>query len=121
LDVRAPQYQHGFLRVRCDNCHFERTEDEDIIDRILAHLRDKEQNPLTLPLLTPQPRASPETLPFFVEKEPVFLGVQPARTPPKRDLAWTSACCRSGMVEYELKTDLRVYDSSDMGKLFARV
>jgi len=42
------------------------------LDRILAHLRDKGQKPLTLPLLTPQPRASPETLPLFVDNEPVF-------------------------------------------------
>jgi hypothetical protein len=47
-------------------------EDQDTIDRILAHLRDKEENPPTLPLLTPQPRASSGTLPLFVEKEPVF-------------------------------------------------
>jgi len=42
---------------------------QDIIDRILAHLRKKEQDIPTLPLLTPAPRAPPETLPLFAGKE----------------------------------------------------
>ena len=44
-------------------------EDQDIIDRILAHLRKKEQDIPTLPLLTPPPRAPPATLPLFAKKE----------------------------------------------------
>ena len=44
-------------------------EDQDIIDRILAHLRKKEQDIPTLPLLTPPPRVPPETLPLFAGKE----------------------------------------------------
>ena len=44
-------------------------EDQKIIDRILAHLRDREQDiPTLLPLLTPPPRAPPETLPLFAGK-----------------------------------------------------
>ena len=44
-------------------------EDQDFIDRILTHLREKEQDIPTLPLLTPPPRAPPETLPLFAGKE----------------------------------------------------
>ena len=42
-------------------------EDHDVIDRILAHLRDK--GTPTLPCLAPPTRAPPETLPLFAEKE----------------------------------------------------
>ena len=41
-------------------------EDPDIIDSILTHLRKKEQDIPTLPLLAPPFRAPPETLPLFV-------------------------------------------------------
>jgi hypothetical protein len=44
-------------------------EDQNIIDRILAHLRDREQDVPTLPLLTPPTRAPPETLPLFAGKD----------------------------------------------------
>jgi hypothetical protein len=44
-------------------------EDQDIIDRILAHLRDAELTTPCLPLLTPPSRAPPETLPLFAGKE----------------------------------------------------
>ena len=44
-------------------------EDQDIIDRILAHLRDKELATPSLPLLTPPSRAPPETLPLFAGKD----------------------------------------------------
>lgn len=44
-------------------------EDQDVIDRILAHLREKEQDIPTLPLLTPPPRAPPEALPLFAGKD----------------------------------------------------
>ena len=43
-------------------------EDEDIIDRILLHLRKKEQNIPTLPLLVPSTRAPPGALPLFAGK-----------------------------------------------------
>ena len=44
-------------------------EDQDVINRILAHLREKEQDIPTLPLLTPPPRAPPEALPLFAGKD----------------------------------------------------
>jgi hypothetical protein len=44
-------------------------EAQDVIDRILAHLRDTEQVTPTLPLLAPPPRAPPETLPLFAGRE----------------------------------------------------
>ncbi|GHD23042.1 IS91 family transposase [Halioglobus japonicus] len=44
-------------------------EDQDVIDRILAHLREKEQDIAPLPLLTPPPRAPPEALPLFAGKD----------------------------------------------------
>ena len=44
-------------------------EDRDLIDRIPAHLSEKEQDLPTLPLLKPPPRAPPETLPLFAGKE----------------------------------------------------
>ena len=44
-------------------------EDQNIVDRILAHLRDREQDIPTLPLLTPPTRAPPETLPLFAGKD----------------------------------------------------
>ena len=44
-------------------------EDHDIIDRILAHLRKKEQEAPARPLLIPPTRAPPETLPLFACKE----------------------------------------------------
>lgn len=40
-------------------------EDQDIIDRILTHLRQKEQETPTRPLLVPPTRAPPGTLPLF--------------------------------------------------------
>ena len=43
--------------------------DQDVIDRILAHLREKEQGTPTLPHLAPPSRASPETLPLFAGSE----------------------------------------------------
>jgi hypothetical protein len=44
-------------------------EDQDIIDRILAHLESKEQNTPALPHLAPPTRASPETLPLLAGSE----------------------------------------------------
>ena len=45
-------------------------EDQDIIDRILAHLRDKEPTTPSLPRLIPPSRAPPDTLALFSGKEP---------------------------------------------------
>ena len=47
-------------------------EDQDIIDRILAHIRDKEQDIPTLSQLLPPPRAPPATLPLFSGREPAI-------------------------------------------------
>ena len=44
-------------------------ENQDVIDRILAHLERKEQNTPALPHLAPPTRASPETLPLFAGTE----------------------------------------------------
>ena len=44
-------------------------ENQDVIDSILAHLQEKEQHIPTLPLLTPPPRAPPETLSLFAGSE----------------------------------------------------
>jgi hypothetical protein len=44
-------------------------EEQDIIDRILAHLRDKECSYTDSPLLAPPSRAPPETLPLFAGSE----------------------------------------------------
>ncbi len=44
-------------------------EDQDIIDRILAHLESKEQNTPALPHLAPPTRASPKSLPLFAGKD----------------------------------------------------
>lgn len=40
-------------------------EDQDVIDRILTHLREKEQEAPARPLLVPPTRAPPGTLPLF--------------------------------------------------------
>ena len=44
-------------------------EEQDAIDRILAHLESKEHNTPALPHLAPPTRASPETLPLFAGTE----------------------------------------------------
>ena len=44
-------------------------EDQDIIDRILAHLESKEQNTPALPHLAPPTRAPPKSLPLFAGKK----------------------------------------------------
>ena len=44
-------------------------EEQDIIDRILAHLRDKKRSYAASPLLAPPSRAPPETLPLFAGSE----------------------------------------------------
>jgi len=62
IDIEVCSHCGGSVRVIA--C----IEDEDIIDRILAHLREKEQNIPTLPLLVPPTRASPGALPLFAGK-----------------------------------------------------
>jgi len=67
VDIEVCSRCGGSVRViadASDRC----IEDEDIIDRILAHLREKEQNIPTLPLLVPPTRASPGALPLFAGK-----------------------------------------------------
>ena len=44
-------------------------EDQDIIDRFLAHLREKEQNAPARPLLVPPTRAPPAKLSLFAGSE----------------------------------------------------
>jgi hypothetical protein len=44
-------------------------EDQDVIDNILAHLRDQEEDSPIQPLLAPPTRAPPETLPLFAGSE----------------------------------------------------
>ena len=44
-------------------------EDQDVIDRILTHLRQKERETPTRPLLVPPTRAPPGTLPFLAGKD----------------------------------------------------
>ena len=44
-------------------------EDQETIDRILTHLRQKEQELPTRPLLVPPTRAPPGTLPLFSGKK----------------------------------------------------
>ena len=63
IDIEACGRCGGSLKVIA--C----VEDQDIIDRILAHLRDKELATPSLPLLTPPSRAPPETLPLFAGKD----------------------------------------------------
>ena len=44
-------------------------EDQDIIDRILTHLREKEQGVPAHPFLVPPTKAPPATLPLFAGKD----------------------------------------------------
>jgi len=63
IDIEVCGRCGGFVRVI--GC----IEDQDIIDKILAHLRNKEQDTPTLPHLVPPTRAPPETLPLFAGKD----------------------------------------------------
>jgi len=56
-------------------------EDQDVIDRILTHLRQKEQETPTRPLLVPPTRAPPGTLPLFAGKRFQHNSTTPARKP----------------------------------------
>jgi hypothetical protein len=48
-------------------------------DKILAHLRDKEQGTPTLPHLAPPSRAPPEALPLFAGSESKITMLNPQR------------------------------------------
>jgi hypothetical protein len=63
IDIEVCGRCGGFVRVIA--C----IEDQDTIDKILAHLRNKEQDSPTLPHLVPPTRAPPETLPLFAGKD----------------------------------------------------
>ena len=71
-------------------------EDQDIIDRILAHLREKEQEAPARPLLVPPTRAPPATLSLFAGSE-----FQPhiSKDATEKTMAWTTAGSRSGMAD----------------------
>jgi hypothetical protein len=64
IDIEICGRCGGFVRVIA--C----IEDKDIIDKILAYLRDKEPATPSLPLLIPPPRAPPSTSSLFAGKEP---------------------------------------------------
>jgi len=86
-DVRSPAERHvamtSALRLKrvfnidievCDRCGgsvkvIACIEDRNVIDRILAHLREKQRGSPTLPHLTPRSRAPPETFPLFARSE----------------------------------------------------
>ena len=78
-------------------------EDQDIIDRILAHLREKEQEAPARPLLVPPTRAPPATLSLFAGSE-----FQPhiSKDATEKTMAWTTAGSRSGMDGSELHDHL---------------
>jgi hypothetical protein len=61
-------------------------EDQDVIDRILDHLRRNEEDTPTRPLLAPPTRAPPETLPLFAGKDSNSTALYLPRTPVKT--AW---------------------------------
>ncbi len=68
IDIEACSRCGGSVRVivgapnRC-------IENQDTIDKILAHLRSKEQDIPILPLLVPPTRAPPDKLPLFARKD----------------------------------------------------
>ena len=67
-------YRHDITLEVCGRCGgsvriIACIEDQDVIDRILAHLERKEQNTPTLPHLAPPTRAPPGTLPLFAGSE----------------------------------------------------
>jgi len=63
IDIEVCSHCGGSVRVIA--C----IEDQEAIDRILTHLRDKEQGTPTLPHLAPPTRAPPGTLPLFAGSE----------------------------------------------------
>ena len=77
-------------------------EDRDIIDRILAHLREREQNVPARPLLVPPTRTHPETLPLFARKRLQFNSTRSARKPLRNSLVWGCLCQVSKVSEKDL-------------------
>ena len=65
IDIEACSLCAGPVRVIAS------IEDQDVIDGILSHLRDKDQGSPTLPHLTPPTRAPPATLSLFAGKKTV--------------------------------------------------
>ena len=63
IDIEACSLCGGPVRVIAS------IEDQDVIDRILTHLRQQEQETPTQPLLVPPTRAPPATLPLFAGKD----------------------------------------------------
>jgi len=63
IDIKVCSHCGGSVKVIA--C----IEDQDIIDRTLVHLREKEQEVPDRPLLATPTRAPPETLPIFGGKE----------------------------------------------------
>ena len=95
-DVRSPAERHVAMswaqRLKrvfnididievCDRCGgsvkvIACIEDQDVIDSILAHLREKEQGRPTLSYLARHSRAPPEPLPLFAGRESTTLNQQ---------------------------------------------
>jgi len=82
IDIEVCGHCGGSARVIVDASN-RCIEDQDVIpdkagqalDRILAHLREKEQEAPARPLLVPPTRAPPATLSLFAGKETVFSQV----------------------------------------------
>jgi hypothetical protein len=72
--------------------------DQDILDRILAHLESK--NTPALPHLAPPTRAPPGTMSLFAGSEPT---TQISKDTTEKRVARTVAYSRSGMNGYELR------------------
>jgi len=77
-------------------------EDQDIIDKILAHLRDKELTSPAAPLLLPRawhhhPEHRLRHCLFSPGRNPLFHN-SISKDATENLLDWTAACCRSGMV-----------------------
>ena len=92
-------------------------EDQDVIGKILAHLRDKKRNTPTLTHLTPPTRAPPETLPLFAGSESTTTtrnqqGGQRVLTA-ETLFAWSSLHARLRMTVLELPAHRDVRDFSD--------
>ena len=94
-------------------------EDQCIIDRILTHLREQEQQAPARPLLAPPTRAPPETLPFFsLARNPRTHG-SISREATEQKMAWVPAYSRTGMSRYELHDHRRKTEFRPLGGHFA--
>jgi hypothetical protein len=79
----------------------------DIIDSILAHLREKEQGRPTLSHLVPTSQAP---LGHYVFSQDANPQPQISKDATEKRVARTVACSRSGMDEYELRDQLTSAD-----------